>query len=120
MKMLTERIRSPISKMGNGYTVSMPNINGKRRNVGVRSKVEELSEESEETEKEDMERKGCLRFVGLNVVGKDLLEVEAEHFNDMKSRTKKFYYSQVQNSPSEEFEILPEGRRKKEKENGEN
>ena len=113
MKMLTERIRNPEHHWLGGNTVSTSNINLKKNNWMWSKNLDDLSEEPEDTEgNNESEDQRNTEFIGLNVVGKDLLEFEVGHFNDMKSRAKRFYYSQVQNSPSDGFEILPKKKRK--------
>jgi hypothetical protein len=114
MKMLTERIRNPDNHWLSGNTVSTSNINYKRNHYIWNKNMDDLSEEPEDIERNNENKdKINTQFSGLNIVGKDLLEFEVGHFNDMKSRAKRFYYSQVQNSPSDGFEILPKKKSKR-------
>ena len=114
MKMLTERIRNPDNHWLSGNTVSTSNINYKRNHYIWNKNMDDLSEEPEDIERNNENKdKINTQFSGLNIVGKDLLEFEVGHFNDMKSRAKRFYYSQVQNSPSDGFEILSKKKSKR-------
>ena len=116
MNHLTERIRSP-TKRGNPPSASVcSELNKNSRYSSTLNTLDDLSEESEENEQKEksvFENKS-LQLAGLSVVGKDLLEFEAEHFNDMKNRCKKFYYCQAPSSPGDKFEILSSNQKIKE------
>ena len=117
MNHLTERIRSP-TKRGIPPSASICSDLNKhsRYSSTLNYTIDDLSEELEEIEQKDknvFETKS-LQFAGLNIVGKDLLEFEAEHFNDMKNRCKKFYYCQAPSYPGDKFEILSTNQKIKE------
>ena len=105
---LTEKIRSP-AKRANPPSASICSELNKhsRYSSTLNYTIDDLIEEPEEVEQKERNVLGTksLQFAGLSVVGKDLLEFEAEHFNDMKHRSKKFYYCQAPSYPGDKFEI---------------
>lgn len=113
---LTERIRSPIRHQPISNSISEISKNNKY-SFTVNNTFDVLNEESNEFEikEENIPTKKSIQFAGLNIVGKDLLKFEEEQFNEMKNRSKKFYYCHVQNNSSEDFEILSSNQKVKDK-----
>ena len=113
---LTERIRSPIHHQPISNSISEISKNNKY-SFTVNNTFDVLSEESHEFELKDesVPIKKSIQLAGLNIVGKDLLKFEEEQFNDMKNRSKKFYYCHIQNNSSDDFEILSSNPKVKDK-----